>query len=68
MFDKNKQQKSKFEIGLVVRDKEGNPTGERKNVSTNNISDVSKFYEGHKAKKKRKRRRRRNKNNNGKKD
>ena len=53
MFDKNKQQKSKFEIVLVVRDKDGNPTGERKNVSTNNISDVSKFYEGHKAKKKR---------------
>ena len=67
MFDKKKQQRTKFEVVLVVRDKNGNPTGETKNVSTNDVSDVSKFYEGHRAKKKR-RRPRKNKNTNNKKD
>ena len=53
MIGKNKKKRNKFEIVLIVRDKEGNPTGRKRAVSTNDISEVSKFYEGNSRKKKR---------------
>ena len=65
MIGNNKNTRNKFELVLVVRDKEGNPTGQKRAVSTDNVSEVSKLYEGNSRRdKRRNKRNKRNKRNN----
>ena len=44
-----------FEITIIVRDKNGNPTGQRKTISSDNSSDLYNFVESNKPRKKRRR-------------
>ena len=44
-----------FEITIIVRDKDGKPTGQKKTISSDNSSDVYNFVESNKPRKKRRR-------------
>tara|TARA_B100000686_G_C16113034_1_gene628848 strand:- start:243 stop:446 length:204 start_codon:yes stop_codon:yes gene_type:complete len=51
-----------FEITIIVRDKNGNPTGQRKTISSDNSSDLYNFVESNKPRKKRRRKKNQKKN------
>lgn len=53
----------KFEVTVVVRDKNGNPTGKTKTFSSERCSDVSNWY--NQQKKQKRKRSKKNKNRNG---
>jgi hypothetical protein len=56
-FNSSRDNSKKFEITLVVRDKNGNPTGQTKTVETETASDLSQAYHNNNSKKRRRRRR-----------
>ncbi len=45
---------SKFGLTLIVRDKEGNPTGETKSLDTNDSNELFEFWQRYQGKPKRK--------------
>lgn len=61
LFDKREQHK-KFEIIIAVRDKNGNPTGEKKSLSSERPEDLSSFIEKNKPRRKKRKRNRNRKN------
>ena len=52
----------KFEITVVVRDKDGKPTGQKKTITSDTGSDLSKLLNEGRPRKKRKRKRSSNSN------
>ena len=51
MIGENSEKNKKFEITLVVRDKEGNPTGHRKTLSSDSPDRIAGFVNGGSRKK-----------------
>tara|TARA_R110002051_G_scaffold322194_1_gene412025 strand:+ start:5464 stop:5694 length:231 start_codon:yes stop_codon:yes gene_type:complete len=51
-----------FEITIIVRDKDGKPTGRKKTISSDNSSDVYNFVESNRPRKKRRRKKNQKKN------
>ncbi len=61
LFKKNDSHK-KFEIVIAIRDKDGNPTGKKKSLSSEKPEDLSNFVEKNRPRKKSRRRNRNRKN------
>ena len=51
-----------FEITIIVRDKDGKPTGQKKTISSDNSSDLSNFVESNRPRKKRRKKKNKKKN------
>ena len=61
LFNKIEQHK-KFELVIVIRDKDGNPTGKKKSLSSEKSEDLCGFIEKNKPRRKKRKRNRNRKN------
>ena len=62
LFNNKRDHHKKFEIVIAVRDKDGNPTGKKKSLSSEKPEDLSSFIEKNKPRRKKKKRNRNRKN------